>query len=315
MSNDTTISKPRFAKRNKIKESLPSRIFDVFNIILFIVLAAIMIIPLWNVLMISLTTQGEYFKRPLVLLPYGFNLDAYKFLFSGITVPRAYGVTAIVTVCGTLLSLLCTSMLAYPLSKSRLMGRKIFTMYLVITMFFSGGLIPSYLLIKNTLGLGNNLLALILPSGVSVWNFIIMRSFFQQMPESFEESAKIDGANDFTILFKIIYPLSIPVLSTLGLFVAVGLWNSWFAAKLYMSKQSLHTLQLVLRTMVKDNAKPAELTLAFGSMRDAAGNPISMFEDGLKMAMVVIAVVPMLLIYPFIQRYFEKGIMIGSIKG
>lgn len=302
-------------KRNRIQQSLGSRIFDVCNVIFFIILAVVMIIPFWNVLMISLTNQGEYYSRPLVLLPYGFNLTSYEFLFSAGTIPRAFLVTITVTLSGTILSTLFTSMLAYPLSKKRLAGRKGFTIYLLITMFFSGGLIPTYLLITQTLHLKNNLLALILPASVNVWNFVIMRTFFSQIPDSMEESAKIDGANDFVILFRIIYPLSIPMLATLALFVGVNLWNAWFSAKLYIGDANLYPLQLVLRNMVKDANKPAELMIAYGQMRDAAGNPIPFFEDGLKMAMVIITVVPMLLIYPFMQKYFEKGVMIGSVKG
>ncbi|MDR0561491.1 MAG: carbohydrate ABC transporter permease [Spirochaetaceae bacterium] len=298
-----------------LKKGFLSNLFDVCNLIFFALLAFIMLLPFWNVLMISLTTQGDYFRRPLVLLPYNINIDSYRYLFKAPTIPRSYLMSAIITSGGTAFSILLTSMLAYPLSKKRLAGKKFFTLYLVFTMFFSGGLIPTYLLITTTLHLRNNLLALILPSGVSVWNFIIMRTFFMQLPESMEESARIDGANDFTILFNIIYPLSTAVLSTLALFVAVGFWNSWFNARLYLNDAKLFPLQLVLRNMVKDSSKPAELLIAASQMRDALGNPVSLFEDGLKMAMVVIAVVPMLLIYPFIQKFFEKGVMIGSIKG
>jgi putative aldouronate transport system permease protein len=303
------------ARYSKIRYGFGSHLFDLCNIGFFVLLAFLMLLPFWNVLMISLTTQGDYFRRPMVLLPYNINATSYQYLFKAPTIPRSYLMSFIITGSGTALSILLTSMLAYPLAKKRLGGRKVFTLYLIFTMFFSGGLIPTYLLISNTLHLRNNLLAIILPGGVSVWNFIIMRTFFMQLPESMEESAKMDGANDFTILFRIIYPMSTAVLSTLALFVAVGFWNSWFSAKLYFNDAKLYPLQLVLRNMVKDSTKPAELLIASSQMRDALGNPVSLFEDGMKMAMVVIAVVPMLLIYPFIQKFFEKGIMLGSVKG
>jgi putative aldouronate transport system permease protein len=305
----------RTIKNRQGGRQLASRFFDYGNIGFFVLLAFIMVLPFWNVLMISLTTQGDYYSKPIVLVPYNINVDSYGYLFKAPTIPRAYLMSFIITMSGTILSVLLTSMLAYPLSKKRLIGKKFFMLYLIFTMFFSGGLIPTYLLIANTLHLRNNILAIILPSSVSVWNFIIMRTFFMQLPDSMEESAKIDGANDFTILFQIIYPLSTAMLSTLALFVGVGLWNSWFSAKLYFNNAKLFPLQLVLRNMVKDSAKPAELMIASSQMRDALGNPISLFEDGLKMSMVIIAVIPMLVIYPFIQKFFEKGIMIGSIKG
>lgn len=296
--------------KNKIKESLGSRIFDVCNVILFIILAIIMIFPFWNVIVISLSTQGDYYKNSLLLFPRHINLDAYRFLFSADTMFMGYVVTIFLSVTVTVWCTLLTSMMAYPLSKKTLFGKRFFMIFLLITMFFSGGLIPTYLLMVNTLHLKNNYLALILPAGVNVWNFLIMRTFFMQLPESLEESAKIDGANDLTILFKIIYPLSIPTLATLALFVFVGVWNSWFGPMLYLSKPKMYPLQLILYGMVKSSTKPDALIKGYGTMK--AGG---LFEDGIKMAMVVVTVVPLLCIYPFMQKYFDKGILLGSVKG
>ncbi len=186
--------------------------------------------------------------------------------------------------------------------------------YLLITMFFSGGLIPSYYNITKTLNLSNNLLALILPGAVSVFNFIVIRSFFKQLPVSLEESAKIDGANDFIILFKIIYPLSIPALATIAMFVAVGLWNSWFAAQLYMRNEKLYPLQLIIRNYVVRSAKPADMQNMEG-LRDAAGKRLYLNETGVKMACAIASTLPLLVIYPFIQKYFEKGVTLGAVKG
>lgn len=300
--------------RNRIRRSLGSRIFDICNVVFFVILSLLMILPFYNVIVISFMSQGEFFSRMLNLIPRGFNLEAYRFLFAAPTLPRAFLISVIVTVTGTALSTLFTSMIAYPLSKKRLMGRKVFTVYLLITMFFSGGLIPTFLLITQTLGWRNNLLALIVPSAVSVWNFIIMRAFFMQLPESLEESAKMDGASDLTILFRIIYPLSIPVLATLSLFVAVGHWNAWFSAQLYIANANLIPLQLLLRRML-NAGMPMELIEAYGQPIDAFGNRLPIFLKGREMAAVVVSVVPMLMIYPFLQKYFEKGAMLGSVKG
>lgn len=302
-------------KHNKIRGTLGSQVFDVFNILFFIILAVIMVLPFWNVFVISITTQGEYMSKPFILFPSEPSFMNYGFILSSALIPRAYLMTIIITVGATAFHLMCTSMLAYGLSKPRLRGRSFFLIFLLFTMFFSGGVIPSYMLIKQTLHLDNTLFALILPAGVGVFNFVVMKSFFTQLPASLEESAKIDGANDFVILFRIIYPLSIPTLATIGMWVAVGQWNAWFNANLYLRDPNLYPLQLVIRNYILKANKPQELQQAMAGLRDATGRPIAVFEEGLKMATVVAAVVPLLLIYPFMQKYFEKGVTLGSVKG
>ncbi|MGI6700536.1 MAG: carbohydrate ABC transporter permease [Christensenellales bacterium] len=311
----TSISKKHsLHKKNKIRQSLGSRIFDVFNVSFFILFAALIIFPFFNIIAISLTSNAEFMREPFIIWPKAPTFEAYNYLFSTPLIPRAYLVTLIVAAGGTGLAVLVTSMLAYGLSKKNMRGHKFFMIYLLITMFFSGGLIPNYINMTRVLGLSNNLLALILPSAVNVFNFIIIRSFFLQLPTSLEESAKIDGANDLVILFRIIYPLSIPTLATIAMFVAVGLWNSWFASMLYMRDEKLYTLQLIIRNYVVREARPADMQ-ALEGLRDAAGNPIHLNETGLKMASAVASTLPMLGIYPFIQKYFEKGVTIGAIKG
>lgn len=309
------LKKNEIKTRNKIKKSLGSKIFDTCNVMFFLLLAILMIIPFWNVFVISISTAGEYMRTPFLLFPKEPTIQVYKYIFASSLIPRAYLVTIVVTLSGTLINLLFTSHLAYALSKTRLRGRVFILSMLTFTMFFSGGLIPNYMLIKDVLNLGNTLWALILPSSVSVFNLFIMKSFFQQLPASLEESAKIDGANDFIILWRIIYPLSIPTLATMALFVGVGYWNSWFAAHLYIRKTELYPLQLLIRNVILKANKPAELQAAMAGLRDASGNPIPVFEEGLKMATVVIAVVPLLFIYPWMQKYFEKGVTLGSVKG
>ena len=224
-----------------IKQSLGSRIFDIFNICLFIFLALIILFPFWNIIAISLTGNAEYMASSFILFPKKPTLEAYKYIFSTALFIRAFGVTFLITITGTALSVLVTSMLAYGLKKNTLHGYKFFMIYLLITMFFSGGLIPTYYNITKTLHLSNNILALILPGAVNVFNFVIMRSFFMQLPDSLEEAARIDGANEYTILFRIIYPLSIPMLATIAMFVAVGLWNSFL----------LHSCTCVMRTGIR----------------------------------------------------------------
>lgn len=242
------------------------------------------------------------------------TIQAYQYVLATPLFPRSFVVTAYITAMTTFLSVLVTSTLAYGLAKSSIRGYKFFMIFLLITMFFSGGMIPRYFIIKDTLGLNNSLWALILPSTVSVFNFIVIRSFFRQLPSALEESARIDGANDITILFRIIYPLSIPTLATIGLFVAVAQWNAWFNANLFLRDANLYPLQLVIRNFIYRSNKPAEMQ-NFEGIRNAAGQIIPLNEEAVKMACVTLTILPLLVIYPFIQKYFEKGITIGAVKG
>lgn len=298
----------------KIKIGTGERLFNIFNICLFTAITFIVLFPFFNIFAISLTSNVEYMREPYIIWPQNPTFEAYRYIFGTSLIPRSYLITILITVSATALSTLVTSMLAYGLCRSNLLGQKFFMVYLLITMFFSGGLIPNYMNITKTLGWSNNLLALIVPHSVSVFNFIIVRSFFRQLPSSLEESARIDGANEWTILFRIIYPLSIPTLATIAMFVAVSTWNSWFSAMLYMRDEKLYPLQLIVRNFVVHEARPADMQNLEG-LRDAAGNRIFLNETGLKMACVVSTVLPMVIIYPFIQKYFEKGMTIGAVKG
>ena len=297
-----------------IKRSVGDHIFNACNITLFVIIAVMIIFPFFNIFAISLTSNVEYMREPFIIWPKEPTLEAYEYIFSTSLIPRSYVLTIGITIAATALSTLVTSMLAYGLCRGDLHGQKFFMIYLLITMFFSGGLIPNYMNITKTLGWSNNLLALIVPNSVSVFNFIIVRSFFRQLPPSLEESARIDGASEWVILFRIIYPLSIPTLATIAMFVAVGTWNSWFSAMLYMRDEKLYPLQLIVRNFVVHEARPADMQNMEG-LRDAAGNRIFLNETGLKMACAVATVLPMVIIYPFIQKYFEKGMTIGAVKG
>ena len=271
------------ARSNKIRHSVGDRVFNFFNVLLFVLIAVIIIFPFFNIVAISLTSNVEYMREPFILWPKEPTLEAYRYMFATSLIPRSYGITLLITISATILSTLITSMLAYGLCRGDLRGQRFFMIYLLITMFFSGGLIPNYYNITRTLGWSNNLLALIVPNSVSVFNFIVVRSFFRQLPASLEESARIDGANEFTILFRIIYPLSIPTLATIAMFVAVGTWNSWFAAMLYMRDEKLYPLQLIVRNFVVHEARPADMQNMEG-LRDAAGNRIFLNgpENGLR---------------------------------
>lgn len=262
--------------------------------------------------MTSLVGVGEFYERPLILWPRHFNFDSYRLIFGSNKMVRTFGVTAFVTLAGTLFSMTVTSMIAYGMSKKTLPGRKFFMLILTFTMFFSGGLIPYYLLIRD-IGLINKIWVMIIPAGVSVWNFIILKSHFQQMPESLEESAKIDGANDLLILFKIVLPLSLPIFVTFSLFNAVGFWNTWFDAMIFIQNRDLHPLQLVLRQMLIDSSIPPEMAANYSRLKDLKEKE-PLFDEGVKMATVIVATVPILFIYPWLQKYFEKGVLIGSIR-
>lgn len=295
-----------------MKKRNGDRLFQNINNSFFAILCFIMLFPLWNVLMTSFVSAGEFFKKPIVLWPDQWYLDSYQFIFGGNTISRAFVVTVFITVVGSLYSMTITTTLAYGLSKKSLPGRHLFLTLIMITMFFNGGLIPYYLLI-NKIGLYDSIWVLILPMAVNTYNFIIIKSFFANIPTELEESARIDGANDITIFTRIILPLSMPVLATFLLFYGVSYWNSWWNCVMFIQDNSKFTLQYVLRQMIVQNVRPGAMTQsALSGGTDIYGG---IFDEGVKMATVIVATVPILAVYPFLQKYFVKGVMIGSVKG
>ena len=240
------------------------------------------------------------------LYPIGFNLTAYSKVFQVKNFLRSYGNTILYTVVGTSISLIMTTLTAYPLSKPYLKGRKFFNFMIMFTMMFGGGLIANYILIKS-LHMINTIWAIVIPGAVSAWNMVLMRTYFEQLPESLEESAKLDGANDFQILYKIVLPTSTPIISTMVLYYAVGQWNSWFAPFIYLSDADKFPLQLVVRGIV--------LTGEMNVMQQIANGGEVVLANSLKYAIIMISMIPMLILYPLIQRYLVKGIMVGAIKG
>jgi putative aldouronate transport system permease protein len=295
-----------------LRRRLADRIFDTGLVAFFVLLAVVMLLPLWTVLMTSLVDTGEYFARSLILWPRRFYLDSYRYIFTaGSEIFTSLLVTAALTVVGSLYSMLVTTSLAYGLSKRALPGGRFFIMVVTVTMFFSGGLIPYYLLIKN-LGLMNTFAVLFIPSAVNTWNFLVIKSFFSQLPAELEESARMDGASDIRVFFRIVLPLSLPVLATFMLFYAVSYWNTWWPTTLFIQKKDLFTLQYVLRGMIVENRRPM---LMDAKARQSGMIGDRLFDEGIKMATVIVATVPILCVYPFLQKYFAKGVMIGAVKG
>ncbi|GIP39336.1 putative ABC transporter permease protein YtcP [Paenibacillus sp. J31TS4] len=284
------------------------KLFDVFNITFMIALSVATIYPFVFVLFASLSDPSWVVKvRGLIWYPKGVTLEAYRLVFSNPSILTGYANTLFYVVVGTTVNILMTSLGAYALSRQNVMWKNPIMFMIVFTMFFNGGLIPTYLLIEN-LGLVDSRWALIFPSAMSAFNLIIMRTAFQGVPVSLEESARLDGANDFTILFRVVLPLSMPVVAVMILFYGVGHWNGWFNAMLYLRSRDLYPLQLILREILITNSTDSMLTGATGGDRMPIGETI-------KYATIIVATVPILCLYPFLQRFFVKGVMIGAIKG
>ena len=284
------------------------KIFLIINDILMVLLCAVMLYPVLFVLGRSVTPEIERALHPLRLVPSTFDWTGYKFILSsGSNIVNSYVTTILRTLIGTSLNIVITTLLAYPLSKKYYPPRRVLTALIVFTMWFSGGLIPSFLLNKS-LGLLNNFWVYILPSLVNAFNLIIMRNFFMQIPSSLEESAKLDGANDLRVFFSIYLPLSTASIATITLFYAVYHWNMWFDSMLYMNKKEMWTMQYTLRQLI-DSATVTDIATVGTAMDNIPP------AETVRMATIVIATVPILCVYPFLQRYFVKGMLVGSVKG
>lgn len=287
---------------------LRERIFDVFNTLLMILLIVVTLYPIFHVLNASLSDSNQLIKNSGFLLhPLGFNWDAYKMVLTNPNILSGYRNTLVVVICGTVLNLILTILGSYSLSRKNFILRDPIMIGIVFTMFFNGGLIPTYLLVNNGLHLGNSLLALIIPNALNTFNLIIMRTSFQQISESLIESAKIDGAVEFRILWQIIVPLSMPVIAVMILYYSVQHWNSWFNAVIFLQNRDLYPLQLVLREILIQNSTDSMAAAAATSDKEAVG-------ESIKNATIIVATLPILLIYPFLQKYFVKGVMIGALK-
>ena len=293
-------------KGNVIREPMSWRIFNVLNIVFMCFIMVVMFYPVWHVLMASFSNSGMLMKNTgLLIKPAGFSWSAYKYVVTNPMIPIGYKNTLIIVVVGTSINLLMTMLSAYFLSRKDQTITKAAMIFVMITMFFSGGMIPGFLNIKD-LGIYDTLWALMLPTAVSVFNTIILRTAFMGIPDSLEESAWIDGAGDLTILFRIYVPLSGAVLAVLVLYYGVGHWNSWFNAMLYLQNRKLQPLQLVLRQILIQNDVSDMLQQSTDEEQLA---------ETIKYAVIVVATVPILSIYPFLQRYFVQGVLVGAVKG
>lgn len=279
--------------------------------IFFVLLGLIMVFPVYNVIVTSFATQQDILNNPLMLFPEHPTLSSYRYLVLDGGILKAYGVTIVTTVVGTVLSMTFTTLLAYALSKRELPGCKFFHRLLVASMFVDSGLIPFYLLVRN-LHLTNTIWSSIIPGLISVWNYMVMRSFFLGFPIELEESAKLDGASVTCILRKIVLPLSKPTIATFTLYYAVDYWNTWYNCMLFNNKESLQTLQLYVYRFVQRASLEFNTTAA--AFRDLYGEG-TMNEAGIRAATCTAAVVPILCLYPFLMKYFEKGAMLGAVKG
>jgi putative aldouronate transport system permease protein len=279
----------------------------VIGLICFAVIL-ICLLPMMNILARSLSSPLAIVNRRVSFWPVEPTMESYQYVFKDPSFSRAMVWTAILTAICTMVSLTVTTLCAFPLTYDSLKGRKIINTVIIFTMYFSAGTIPNYILMKN-LNLLNNPLVLILPNCLSVFNMIILRSFFYSVPESLRESAEIDGANPFTVLLRIYLPLSTPVLATLALFYAVGRWNGFSDALLYLTRPEFHPIQLKLYNII-NNLSSIEIATQEGI---AGGAP--QVSDGMKAASVMFATLPILLVYPWLQRYFIKGVTIGAVKG
>ncbi|MFD2117211.1 carbohydrate ABC transporter permease [Paenibacillus yanchengensis] len=294
-----------------MKMTLGEKIFQVFLILFISLMCVAMIYPFVHMLVVSLSTPMEAVQPGLKLYPKEISLAAYKSAFQAKEIWYGFGNTIFRTVAGTILSVVLMSMAAYALSKKYLPHRQFYTMFIVFTMFFSGGLIPMYLLIKG-IGLYDTRLVYLLapPYLFSTFSLLIMRNFFMSIPAELEESAKMDGAHDIRILFSLIIPLSMPIIATVSLWSAVAHWNAWFDGMIYVQDQSKILLQIYLRRLIIENQDAAMAT-----MIRVTGGQGAVVEETIKAAVLMIATLPILVIYPFIQKHFAKGIMLGSVKG
>ncbi len=292
----------------KMHNTPGGRIFDVVNFVVLGVIGILMIIPFLYVIAGSFATEAELTSRSFFIFPETFTLEAYEYIFSTDRFIRSILVSIGVTVVGTIVCLFFTFSMAYPLSRRNLAGRNLFMNMVVFSMMFSGGMIPTYIVVKS-LGLLDSYWALILPIAINPFNLIIVKTFFQNIPIELEESAKVDGCTELGIFWRIMLPLSKPVIATFALFYAVAIWNDFFSALLYISDSSKWPVQVLLQQIILLSQSTIGDTAATGA------EYVTPPDQSLKLAVVVIATLPILIIYPFLQKHFAKGMLLGSVKG
>ena len=298
--------KKKAVMKSRKPQSKASRAFDVVNYVLLGLIGLVMFYPMFYVFIVSISS-AEFINKGLVtLFPRGINFEAYKIVFQNKQIWSSYFNTILYTTVGTLINLVCTAMCAYPLSRKDFYGRGPLTIFVTLTMFVSGGMIPLYLVVMQ-LNLLNSIWAIVLPPAISTYNMIIMRTSFATIPDSLVESAYLDGANDIQILAKIVLPLSKPIMATMTLFYAVSHWNSYFPAMIYLNDQKKYPVQVIMRDIV--------IAGDFTQQGGDVSSSLNVVATNYKYAVIIISVIPILLVYPLIQKHFTKGVMVGAVKG
>lgn len=303
------MAKAHVAQSNKIKRTPADAAVQVFLYVFVGLFALTTVLPFLYVLAGSFATEAELTERSFFIVPTTISINAYRYIIGDGTIFMGLKNSLIVTIVGTAINMIFSTTLAYPLSRSDFRWRNGITNMVIITMLFSGGMIPGYILVVNMLHLRDTFWALWLPGAVNAFNMIIIKNYFQGLPKELEEASHMDGASDLVIFIRVVLPLSKPVLASVGLFYAVGHWNAYFNSLLYITKPTMQVVQQVLRNIMNQaNAAEMDTTLDFG----ANGTPP---QKAVKMASTVVATVPILCVYPFIQKYFTQGVMVGAVKG
>ncbi|MCR2807515.1 carbohydrate ABC transporter permease [Paenibacillus soyae] len=289
-----------------VKQTVSEKLFNVFNCTFFVLLGLTTLLPFINLIAKSFSSESAVISGKVNLLPIGFQTGTYLYVLQNDMFLNALKTSVILAIVGTAVGLFVTTLTAYPLSRIQLRGRKWILLLFIFTMLFSGGLIPTYLLMQ-ALGLINELPVLFLPAAINVFNMLIIKNYFEELPDGLEESAKLDGASNVRILFSIVLPLSLPVLATIALFFAVAFWNDYFTAMIYITDQELKPLQLFLKELLV--ASSGEF------LKDNVDAALNTTPQSIQAASILLATLPILFVYPFLQKYFVKGVLVGSVKG
>ena len=294
----------------KITRTPGEWVLDIVKVVFLAFVVVVTVYPFWNIFIISINDATDAIRGGLYFLPRKLSLSSYAEILGRSTFLASIKVSVARTLIGTPVAVLVTAMLAYPLSRKDLVGRKFWNLLFVFTMYFGGGLVPYYMVLKG-IHMLNTFWVFIFPMMMSVYNMILIRSYIESMPDSLFEAAKIDGANDLVVFVKMVIPLSKPILMTVALFVAINQWNSWFDAYLYTSDQALKPMQSILVEILNQYQTGASTSQAMSNAK--AG--VTVTPDSIRMAATMVATLPIIMVYPFVQKYFVKGIMLGAVKG
>lgn len=297
-------------RHKKITRTPGEWVLDIVKVVFLAFVVVVTVYPFWNIFIISINDATDVIRGGLYFLPRKLSLSSYAEILGRSTFLASIKVSVGRTLIGTPIAVLVTAMLAYPLSRKDLVGRKFWNLLFVFTMYFGGGLVPYYMVLKG-IHMLNTFWVFIFPMMMSVYNMILIRSYIESMPDSLFEAAKIDGANDLVVFVKMVIPLSKPILMTVALFVAINQWNSWFDAYLYTSDQALKPMQSILVEILNQYQTGASTSQAMSNAK--AG--VTVTPDSIRMAATMVATLPIIMVYPFVQKYFVKGIMLGAVKG